>query len=82
MSGRIRLDIQSNFPIFMSADPDEFGRVFAEMPSDDQVQVLRAMTSHMAAHPIQWDYIAIELERPENSDVLNRLRQIVAEATP
>jgi len=73
---KVSVKIDSSRPVFIEADADSFGEVFAKMDSEEQVHVLRAMVTHMKPHPTQWDYIAIELEKPENSDVRNILREI------
>lgn len=79
---KIEVSIYSMTPVHIDADPDSFGKVFAQMSDKDQVEVLRAMVKHMKPHQIQWDYIGIELEKPENGDVLRALRQIIpAEVT-
>jgi hypothetical protein len=78
----IRVDVDSKYPVFMEVDPDEFGKFFAGLAADDQVAVFRAMIEHMNPHPTQWDYIAIELEKPENKDVLDKLRWLLFEAQP
>jgi len=77
MSDKIKVNIYSAGPLFISASPDEFGRVFSAMSSVDQVNVLRSMIKHMEPHKTQWDYISIELDRPENADVLHAFRQMV-----
>ena len=72
------VNIESRSPIRMEVNSADFGDMFAHMACDDQVSVLRAIVSIMAAHPLQWDYIAIELELPENSDLRADLGRIVA----
>lgn len=64
-------------PIFIEADPEAFGEVFAAMGDDEQVAVLRAMVSHMMPHRMQWDHISIALEAPENRDVRDQLREVL-----
>lgn len=56
-------------PMFIKIDANEFGRLFANMGDNDQVAVFRSMIEHMNPHKTQWDYIAIELKKPENQDV-------------
>lgn len=75
--GKIEIQISSSRPIFIEADADAFGQVFAGMSSDEQVAVFRAMVEHMKPHRLQWDYIAIELEQDENSDVREELRAVL-----
>lgn len=68
------ISISSNYPMHIDVDPDIFGEIFAAMAADDQVAVLRAMVEHMRPHRLQWDYIAIELETQENTEVRDDLR--------
>ena len=72
------VNIESRSPIHMQVNSADFGDLFSHMACDDQVSVLRAIVSSMSAHPLQWDYIAIELELPENSDLMAALGRIVA----
>ena len=74
MSKAIRIDITSNYPIYMSAEPDDFGKLFAGFDCEEQVAVLRAIVTHMRPHALQWDHIGLELEKTENSDILHELR--------
>lgn len=71
---KIEVRVDSRYPLFISADADSFGAVFAHMNSEEQVAVLAAMVRHMEPHRTQWDYIAIELEKPENEQVRRTLR--------
>ena len=73
----IPVSIRSSRPVFIEADADQFGSIFASMTDEDQVHVLRAMVKHMKPHRTQWDYISIALERDENSDVRNELRDVL-----
>jgi hypothetical protein len=76
----VKVDVSSSSPILrMEVSTHEFGRVFANMAADEQVAVLQAMVDHMRPHEMQWDYIAIELERPENSQLRSKLRDIFAD---
>jgi hypothetical protein len=61
----------------MEVEADDFGKMFANMSADEQVAVLRAMVFHMSKHPMQWDYIAIELEEDHNSNLFRDLQNIV-----
>lgn len=63
----IKVEIKANAPLFIEADPNTFGMVFAAMSSDEQAAVLTAIATHMKPHPTQWDYIAFEMEKPENA---------------
>lgn len=74
---KITVRIDSSRPIFIEADADSFGQIFASMSDEEQVNVFRAMVEHMKPHPIQWDYIAIALEKDENRDVRERLSVIL-----
>lgn len=74
---RIEVKISSRCPVHIEADPDDFGRVFANMADEDQIHVLRAIVEHMKPHQIQWDYISIALDKPENSELANELRRFL-----
>jgi len=74
MSGKIPINISSRFPLHIEADADMFGQLFAGMGDDEQVAVFRAMVEHMRPHRMQWDYISIEFEKPENAEVLDEFR--------
>jgi len=74
---KIEVKIYANAPVFVEADADNFGKLFAHMDDVEQVHVLRAMVEHMKPHQIQWDYISIALEKPENRDVLDLLRRLI-----
>lgn len=74
MNNAIRVEVRTNSLLWIKTDPNEFGRIFAAMDSEEQVLVLTAMVEHMRPHRLQWDYISIELKRPENNDILNELR--------
>ncbi len=73
----IEVRIDSRFPVFIKADADSFGSIFAHMDSEEQVAVLTAMVQHMKSHPTQWDYISIQLEKPENVEVWRTLRSVL-----
>lgn len=74
---KITVRIDSSRPVFIEADADSFGQIFASMSDEEQVNVFRAMVEHMKPHPIQWDYIAIAMEKDENRDVRERLSVII-----
>ena len=79
----IEVRIDSSRPIFIKANADDFGEIFAAMNSDEQVAVFRAMVEHMKPHRLQWDYIAIELRKTENrevAEVLSECLQFALEA--
>jgi hypothetical protein len=70
---KIEVKITASRPIFIDADADSFGMVFANMSDEEQVAVFRAMVEHMRPHKMQWDYISIELEKPENLELRSDL---------
>ena len=73
----MRVDISSSDPVLrMEVNTNDFGQLFARMAADEQVAVLRAMVEHMKPHAIQWDHIAMELERDENRCLRNQLHSI------
>ena len=74
---KIKVDISSSRPVFIEADANSFGETFAHMADDDQLAVLRAMVEHMRPHRIQWDFIALKLEKPENQDIRDQLREVL-----
>ncbi|RJT41992.1 hypothetical protein D3227_04755 [Mesorhizobium waimense] len=73
----IKVDIRSSAPIFIEANADTFGRIFAAMNSEDQVSVLSAIEEHLRPHPAQWDYISFELEKPEHARVRDKLKAML-----
>lgn len=77
MSAHVTVDISSRSPVFIKADADAFGSVFAAMADDDQIHVFRAMVEAMKPHSAQWDHISIALEKPENRDVRDTLRNVL-----
>lgn len=76
---KLPIDIYTKYPIHISCDPSAFGHIFAHSAADDQVAILRAMVEQMRPHKMQWDYIAIELEKPENAELLSALKQMVGQ---
>ena len=72
----ITVRIDSSRPIFIEADADSFGQIFAGLSDEEQVNVLRSIVEHMKPHRMQWDYIAIALEKEENRDVRDDLSVI------
>lgn len=74
----VSVRIDSRFPIFIEADADSFGAVFASMDNGDQVEVLRAMVKHMKPYQTQWDHIAIELELEHNREIVEVLKGLVS----
>ncbi|MCA0344085.1 MAG: hypothetical protein LCH99_30740 [Proteobacteria bacterium] len=76
MDTKITVRIDSSRPIFVEADAEAFGQIFAGLNDDEQVNVLRSMVEHMRPHRMQWDYIAIALEKDENRDVRDDLSVI------
>lgn len=73
MHAKIAVRIDSSRPVFIEADADAFGAVFASLNSEEQVAVFRSMVEHMRPHRMQWDYIAIELDKPENREIRREL---------
>lgn len=69
----LEVSIHSHNPIYIKASADNFGKAFALMSSEEQVSVFRAMVEHMRPHRLQWDCIAIELQRGENRDIAEEL---------
>lgn len=70
---KITVRIDSSRPIFIEADVDSFGAIFAGLNDDEQIDVLRAMVEHMKPHRLQWDYISIKLEAEENSELAREI---------
>ncbi|URC15546.1 hypothetical protein DB2_44 [Octadecabacter Antarctic DB virus 2] len=63
----MKVDVSTSHPILrMEVSTNDFGQLFARMAADEQVAVLQAMVDHMRPFPMQWDYIAIELEEGKN----------------
>lgn len=71
------ITISSNYPMHIEVDARRFGEIFASLSCEEQVTVFRSMVDSMRPHSLQWDYIAIELERPENKDILDELRAVL-----
>ena len=74
---KLPVEITNNYPMCIEIDADRFGAIFAEMGTDDQVATLAAMVEHMTPHQTQWDYISIELELPEHSNIRRTLRDVL-----
>lgn len=73
----MKVDVSSSSPILrMEVSTNDFGRLFARMAADEQVEVLRAMVDHMKPHALQWDFIMIELEEDRNLPLRYALRDI------
>lgn len=79
MTSTIPVRITANCPVHIEADAASFGRVFAALAADEQVAILQAIHTAMQDHPIQWDHISIELERPENRALLTNLRSVLGQ---
>ncbi|QIV65903.1 hypothetical protein Cp1R7AA1_187 [Mesorhizobium phage Cp1R7A-A1] len=73
----IQVEIDSSRPLFIRANPDDFGAIFAVMDSGDQIEVLRSMVKHMKPHETQWDFISIDLELPNNLEIRDTLRKVL-----
>ena len=74
MAQKITIDISDRYPVLIDMEPGAFGKIFAGMNDGDQVTVLREMVEAMRPHQRQWDFISIELEKPENLEVRDELR--------
>lgn len=73
----MKVDVSTNSPILrMEVDTDDFGKMFANMATDEQIEVLRSMVNNMKPHQIQWDYIGIDLELEGNSDLRYKLKSV------
>ena len=73
----MKVDVSSLHPTLrIEVDAECFGKLFAGMPAVEQVEVLRSMVEHMKPHAIQWDYIAIELEKEDNFELRRELNRI------
>lgn len=69
--------IESRSPVHMSVDAADFGKLFSQMNSLEQVAVLQEVVDAMKTQPMQWDYIAIELEKPEHAELRRDLVDII-----
>jgi antitoxin component of MazEF toxin-antitoxin module len=78
---KLPVEITSKYPMCIEIDADKFGTIFANMAADEQVATLAAMVEHMTPHQTQWDYISIELELPEHSELRRTLRDVLFPAT-
>lgn len=74
---KIEVEIHSSRPLYVQADADSFGALFAHMCDDDQVEVLAAMVRHMSKHPLQWDYLSLRLEADEHAETRDALRRLL-----
>ncbi|MGN6538930.1 MAG: hypothetical protein ACTHKQ_24785 [Mesorhizobium sp.] len=73
----ITVDISDRYPVLIDMDASAFGKIFAGMTDADQVAVLREMVEAMRPHQRQWDFISIELEKPENHELRDILRNVL-----
>lgn len=73
---KFEVRISSSRPVFIEADADSFGAVFAEMSDEEQVEVFRSIVEKMKPFPMQWDYIAIMLEKEENKGLCRDLSRL------
>ena len=74
---KIEVRISSSRHVFIEADADSFGAVFVEMSDEEQVEVFRSIVEHMKPYPMQWDYIAIMLEKEENKGLCRDLSRLL-----
>ena len=72
----MRVQIDSRYPINMTVSAQDFGKHFAASRADEQVAILQSIVDEMESHPIQWDYIALEIESSGNTHLLRGLRQV------
>lgn len=75
----IMVEVTTRYPMRVEASADAFGEMFANMDCGEQVAVMAAIAKYMRAHPLQWDYIAIELELDENAQTRRDWLQAFAE---
>lgn len=62
------VDVSTSHPILrIEVTPDAIGKMFVCMSDEEQAAVLSAIAEHMEPHPMQWDYIKIEMEKPEHT---------------
>lgn len=73
----MRVHIESRYPVSMSVDAADFGKLFAQMNAEEQVAVLQEVVDAMRAQSTQWDYIAMELEKSIHRDLKRDLRGII-----
>lgn len=73
----ITVDISDRYPVLIDMDASAFGKIFAGLPDDDQVAILREIVEAMRPHRRQWDFISIELEKPENRELRDELRNVL-----
>jgi len=77
----LKVSVYTSAPLFVEASADEVGKIFASADAGEQVAILEAMVRNMLPHQIQWDYVIMELERPENKETLEALRYVFKDST-
>jgi hypothetical protein len=70
----IRMLLDTSRPVFCEMDPESFGILFASLGGDEQAAVLTSIAKKLSAHPMQHDFIAMELTRPGNEGALDMVR--------
>ena len=77
----LKVNLYTNAPLFVEASADEIGKIFASADAGEQVAILEAMVRNMLPHQTQWDYVMMELDRPENKKTLEALRYVFKDRT-
>lgn len=81
MSGpNLTVTIPADTPIRVDLDVETFGRFFADAGSRDQAAILASIAERMARHPIQWDYISIDLARLPNETEIRAVFAMLGQA--
>lgn len=62
-SPTVKISIPAATRLEVDLDVDTFGKFFSDCSDHDQAAILSSMVDHMARHFLQWDYVAIEIER-------------------
>jgi hypothetical protein len=75
---RIPVRIDSSRPIFIEADVESFGEVFAMANSQEQARILKAMFDSVRPLGCQLDYIWMELAGDEYRDTREALASLIA----
>lgn len=74
----LEVSIDSSRPIFVRAKPEDIGNIFARAGSVEQAEILRvALTTIQREFPLQADYIAIELAKPNHDETRRLLAYLI-----
>lgn len=74
----LEVSIDSSRPIFVRAKPQDIGDIFARTGSGEQAEILRvALTTIQREFPMQADYIALELAKPEHAETRRLLAYLI-----